>query len=131
MSRDGINVNVLIPAPVETEMLEEVTFEMVALQSSDVVDAVLFLDSLHPRVVIPQIAMHANLRNPHCRPPARRPPRTEKPSDRTVRGAPGVGLAEWTAGIGLVIVGRDGSEESLSWGELEAGANQWCRGLQS
>ena len=37
--RDGINVNVVIPAPVETDMLEDVTFEMVALQASDVVDA--------------------------------------------------------------------------------------------
>jgi short-subunit dehydrogenase len=69
VTRDGINVNVLIPAPVETEMLEEVTFEMVALQSSDVVDAVLFLDSLHPRVVIPQIAMHANPEGPLAPPP--------------------------------------------------------------
>jgi NAD(P)-dependent dehydrogenase (short-subunit alcohol dehydrogenase family) len=69
VTRDGINVNVLIPAPVETDMLEEVTFEMVALQSSDVVDAVLFLDSLHPRVVIPQIAMHANPEGPLAPPP--------------------------------------------------------------
>jgi NAD(P)-dependent dehydrogenase (short-subunit alcohol dehydrogenase family) len=57
VSRDGINVNVVIPAPVETDILEEVTFEMVALQASDVVDAVLFLDSLHPRVVVPEILM--------------------------------------------------------------------------
>jgi NAD(P)-dependent dehydrogenase (short-subunit alcohol dehydrogenase family) len=64
VSRDGINVNVVIPAPVETEILEEVTFEMVALQTSDVVDAVLFLDGLHPRVVIPEIYMYANPEGP-------------------------------------------------------------------
>jgi NAD(P)-dependent dehydrogenase (short-subunit alcohol dehydrogenase family) len=64
VSRDGINVNVVIPAPVETEILEEVTFEMVALQASDVVDAVLFLDGLHPRVVIPEIYMYANPEGP-------------------------------------------------------------------
>jgi NADP-dependent 3-hydroxy acid dehydrogenase YdfG len=69
VTRDGINVNVLIPAPVETEMLEEVTFEMVALQSSDVADAVLFLDSLNPRVAIPEIAMHANPDGPLAPPP--------------------------------------------------------------
>jgi NAD(P)-dependent dehydrogenase (short-subunit alcohol dehydrogenase family) len=57
--RDGINVNVVIPAPVETEMLEEVTFEMVALQTGDVVDAVVFLDGLHPRVAVPEIFLHA------------------------------------------------------------------------
>jgi bile acid-coenzyme A ligase len=33
-------------------------------------------------------------------------------------------------GIGLVVVARDGSEQALSWAELEAGANQWCRALQ-
>jgi NAD(P)-dependent dehydrogenase (short-subunit alcohol dehydrogenase family) len=69
VSRDGINVNLVIPAPVETDMLEEVTFEMVALQVSDVVDAVTFLDSLHPRVVVPEIAMHANPEGPLAPPP--------------------------------------------------------------
>lgn len=69
VSRDGINVNVVIPAPVETDMLEEVTFEMVALQVSDVVDAVLFLDGLHPRVVVPEIVMYANPEGPLAPPP--------------------------------------------------------------
>jgi NAD(P)-dependent dehydrogenase (short-subunit alcohol dehydrogenase family) len=69
VSRDGINVSVVIPAPVETEILEAVTFEMVALQSSDVVDAVLFLDGLHPRVVIPEIFMYANPEGPLAPPP--------------------------------------------------------------
>ena len=64
VSRDGINVNLVIPAPVETDMLEEVTFEMVALQVKDVVDAVMFLDALDPRVVVPEIAMHANPEGP-------------------------------------------------------------------
>jgi hypothetical protein len=50
-------------------MLEEVTFEMVALQVKDVVDAVLFLDGLHPRVVVPEIAMHANPEGPLAPPP--------------------------------------------------------------
>lgn len=69
VARDGINVNVVIPAPVETEMLEDVTFEMVALQSSDVADVVTFLDSLHPRVVIPEIFMYANPEGPLAPPP--------------------------------------------------------------
>jgi hypothetical protein len=59
----------VIPAPVETEMLEEVTFEMVALQVGDVVDAVLFLDGLHPRVVVPEIFMYANPEGPLAPPP--------------------------------------------------------------
>jgi NAD(P)-dependent dehydrogenase (short-subunit alcohol dehydrogenase family) len=69
VARDGINVNVVIPAPVETEMLEEVTFEMVALQPSDVADVVGFLDSLHPRVAIREIFLHANDEGPLAPPP--------------------------------------------------------------
>lgn len=59
VARDGIQVTTLIPAPVETDMLEDVTFEMVALQAKDVADALVFLDKLDPRVVVPEIAMHA------------------------------------------------------------------------
>jgi len=59
VARDGIQVTTLIPAPVETDMLEDVTFEMVALKTKDVADALGFLDSLDPRVVVPEIAMHA------------------------------------------------------------------------
>jgi NAD(P)-dependent dehydrogenase (short-subunit alcohol dehydrogenase family) len=69
VARDGINVNVLIPAPVETGMLEEVTFEMVALQAKDVADALVFLDQLDPRVVVPELAMHAMPEGPLAPPP--------------------------------------------------------------
>jgi bile acid-coenzyme A ligase len=34
-------------------------------------------------------------------------------------------------GIGLIVVARDGSDRSLSWAELEAGGNQWCRTLEA
>lgn len=64
VARDGINVNVLIPAPVETGMLQEVSFEMHAIQSKDVADAVLFLEALDPRVVVPEIAMRAVTEGP-------------------------------------------------------------------
>jgi bile acid-coenzyme A ligase len=46
------------------------------------------------------------------------------------------GLRTWElaqadpTGLGLVIVARDGSEQSLSWSELDSRANQWCRALQ-
>jgi short-subunit dehydrogenase len=59
VARDGIQVTTLIPAPVATDMLEDVTFEMVALQAKDVADALVYLDELDPRVVVPEIAMHA------------------------------------------------------------------------
>jgi NAD(P)-dependent dehydrogenase (short-subunit alcohol dehydrogenase family) len=60
VARDGINVNVLTPAPVATDMLEQVTFPMHTLQSKDVADAVAFLDSLHPSVVLPEMVLQAN-----------------------------------------------------------------------
>jgi NAD(P)-dependent dehydrogenase (short-subunit alcohol dehydrogenase family) len=59
VARDGIQVTTLIPAPVATDMLEDVTFEMVALQTKDVADAMVFLDSIDSHVVVPEIAMHA------------------------------------------------------------------------
>lgn len=59
VARDGINVNVVVPAPVETPMLEKVTFPMHTLQSKDVADAVVFLDSLDASVVVPELFMRA------------------------------------------------------------------------
>lgn len=59
VARDGINVNVLVPAPVDTGMLERVTFPMHTLQSKDVGDAVAFLDGLDPSVVVPEIVLRA------------------------------------------------------------------------
>ncbi len=67
--RDGIHVNVVVPAPVETDMLDSVTFEMYALQASDVADAVGFLDDLHPRVVLPQLELRAVDTGPLAPPP--------------------------------------------------------------
>jgi NAD(P)-dependent dehydrogenase (short-subunit alcohol dehydrogenase family) len=64
VARDGIQVTVLTPAPVETDMLENVTFEMVALQTKNVADALVYLDQLPPRVVVPEIAMHAMAEGP-------------------------------------------------------------------
>ena len=50
-------------------MLEEVTFEMVALQPSDVADVVGFLDSLNPRVAIREIYLNAVPEGPLAPPP--------------------------------------------------------------
>ena len=59
VARDGINVNIVTPAPVETPMLEKVTFPMHTLRPKDVADAVVFVDSLDPSVVLPEIFMRA------------------------------------------------------------------------
>ena len=64
VARDGIHVNVVTPAPVQTEMLQRVTFPMHTLQASDVAAAVLFLDQQDPGVVIPEIEMRAVAEGP-------------------------------------------------------------------
>lgn len=69
VARDGIHVNVVTPAPVETEMLQGVTFPMHALQARDVAEAVLFLDRLAPSVVVPDIVMRAVDEGPLAPPP--------------------------------------------------------------
>ena len=146
VSRDGINVNVVIPAPVETDILEEVTFEMVALQVSDVADAVLFLDSLHPRVVVPEIYMYANPEGPLGAAAvaasgstgetatASRKGETEvtSPDEEIPFGRKLAQLAEADPeGVGAIVVAPDGTDAVLTWSALEAGANQWGRVLQA
>lgn len=69
VDRDGINVHIVTPGPVETEMLQEVPFEMYAIRAADVADAVAWLDTLDPSVDLPEIRLHAITRGPHARTP--------------------------------------------------------------
>lgn len=64
VARDGINVNVLIPAPVETAMLDGVSFGMHMIQAEDVARALSFLDGLDPAVVLPELYMEAHSSGP-------------------------------------------------------------------
>ena len=83
VDRDGINVHIVTPGPVETEMLQDVPFEMYAIRAADVADAVAWLDTLDPSVDLPEIRLHAITRGPSARSPV--VPRTrssaEPPSD--------------------------------------------------
>jgi NAD(P)-dependent dehydrogenase (short-subunit alcohol dehydrogenase family) len=69
VDRDGINVHIVTPGPVETEMLQDVPFEMFAIRANDVADAVAWLDTLDPSVDLPEIRLHAVTRGPHARSP--------------------------------------------------------------
>jgi NAD(P)-dependent dehydrogenase (short-subunit alcohol dehydrogenase family) len=69
VDRDGIVVNIVTPGPVETEMLEDVPFEMYAITTDDVADAVVWLDSTQASVDIPEIRLSAITRGPSARPP--------------------------------------------------------------
>ncbi len=69
VDRDGIAVHIVTPGPVETEMLQDVPFEMNAIQVSDVADAVAWLDTVDPSVDLPEIRLHAVRRGPFAREP--------------------------------------------------------------
>jgi NAD(P)-dependent dehydrogenase (short-subunit alcohol dehydrogenase family) len=69
VDRDGINVHIVTPGPVETEMLQDVPFEMYAIRAADVADAVAWLDTLDPSVDLPEIRLHAITRGPSARSP--------------------------------------------------------------
>ncbi|WP_025738430.1 SDR family oxidoreductase [Mycobacterium genavense] len=69
VDRDGITVHIVTPGPVETEMLQDVPFEMYAIQISDVAHAVAWLDTVDPSVDLPEIRLSAAQRGPYARPP--------------------------------------------------------------
>jgi NAD(P)-dependent dehydrogenase (short-subunit alcohol dehydrogenase family) len=69
VDRDGIAVHIVTPGPVETEMLQDVPFEMYAIQVSDVAEAVAWLDTVDPSVDLPEIRLHAVRRGPFARQP--------------------------------------------------------------
>jgi NAD(P)-dependent dehydrogenase (short-subunit alcohol dehydrogenase family) len=55
VERDGISVHVVTTGPVATPMLDDVHFPMRTLSVDDVVQAVAWLDTLPPNVVLPEI----------------------------------------------------------------------------
>ena len=69
VDRDGIAVHIVTPGPVETEMLQDVPFEMNAIQAADVAEAVAWLDTVDPSVDLPEIRLHAVRRGPFAREP--------------------------------------------------------------
>jgi NAD(P)-dependent dehydrogenase (short-subunit alcohol dehydrogenase family) len=69
VDRDGINVNIVTPGPVETEMLQDVPFEMHAVTVGDVAEAVAWLDTVAGSVDLPEIRLNAITRGPSARPP--------------------------------------------------------------
>jgi len=69
VDRDGINVNIVTPAPVETDMLQDVPFEMHAVTVGDVAEAVVWLDTVQGSVDLPEIRLNAVTRGPSARPP--------------------------------------------------------------
>ena len=69
VDRDGISVHIVTPGPVETDMLQDVPFEMYAIQVSDVAEAVAWLDTVDSSVDLPEIRMDAVRCGPFAREP--------------------------------------------------------------
>ncbi len=69
VDRDGISVHIVTPGPVETEMLQDVPFEMHAIQVSDIAEAVAWLDTVDASVDLPEIRLSAVQRGPFARSP--------------------------------------------------------------
>jgi NAD(P)-dependent dehydrogenase (short-subunit alcohol dehydrogenase family) len=72
VEREGINVHIVTPAPVQTRMVTEALDQTFTLDPSDVADAVLWLEALNPRVVVRDIVMRAALEGPFADPGAAR-----------------------------------------------------------
>lgn len=64
VERDGIAVHTVTPAPVATPMLDDVRFPMHALDSDQVAEAVIWLDTLDPSVVLPELELRATAVGP-------------------------------------------------------------------
>lgn len=69
VDRDGISVHIVTPGPVETDMLQDVPFEMYAIRVSDVAEAVAWLDTVDSSVDLPEIRLDAVRRGPFAREP--------------------------------------------------------------
>ncbi len=69
VERDGIAVHTVTPAPVATPMLDDVRFPMHALATDQVAAAVIWLDSLDPSVVLPEIELRATEVGPYANEP--------------------------------------------------------------
>jgi NADP-dependent 3-hydroxy acid dehydrogenase YdfG len=69
VDRDGISVHVVTPGPVETEMLQDVPFEMHAIRAADVAEAVAWLDTVDSSVDLFEIRLEAVKRGPFARDP--------------------------------------------------------------
>ncbi len=69
VDRDGISVNIVTPGPVETELLQDVPFEMYAITAHDLAETVVWLDTVPSSVDLPEIRLNAVTRGPSARPP--------------------------------------------------------------
>jgi NAD(P)-dependent dehydrogenase (short-subunit alcohol dehydrogenase family) len=66
VDRDGVAVHVVTTGPVATPMLDDVHFPMRTLEANDVARAVVWLDTLRPGVVLPELVVSAAEQGPYA-----------------------------------------------------------------
>jgi NAD(P)-dependent dehydrogenase (short-subunit alcohol dehydrogenase family) len=86
VERDGVAVHLVTTGPVATPMLDDVRFPMQTLATSDVVQAIAWLDTLPGNVVLPELVVSSVGSGPFAPEPfvpraARELGRTELPTD--------------------------------------------------
>lgn len=64
VERDGIAVHVVTTGPVATPMLDDVHFPMHTLSVDDIADAIAWLDTLAPNVVLPELVLSSVAQGP-------------------------------------------------------------------
>ena len=64
VERDGIAVHVVTTGPVATPMLDDVHFPMLTLATTDVVEAICWLDTLPGNVVLPEVEVSSVANGP-------------------------------------------------------------------
>ena len=94
VDRDGINVHLVTPGPVETDMLQDVPFEMHAIRAEDVARTVAWLDTVDASVDLPEIRLGAVIRGPS----ARSPVVPQEVQRRTELGAPPLAMESEATG---------------------------------
>ncbi len=86
VERDGIAVHLVTPAPVATPMLDDVHFPMHALDADHVAAAVVWLDTLDPSVVLPELELRSTSTGPFVPEPF--VPEAARALGRTTMGEP-------------------------------------------
>ena len=95
VQRDGIAVHVVTTGPVATPMLEDVRFPMRTLGVEEVAGAVVWLDTLEPAVVLPELA--SSVEEGPLRPGVRPPCRAARPHRALLTADAGHWLAMMSA----------------------------------
>jgi NAD(P)-dependent dehydrogenase (short-subunit alcohol dehydrogenase family) len=88
VSRDGITVHTISPGPVDTAMLDDVTFEVHTIDVQELAAAIEYIDGLARGTELDEIVLRPALAGPHARAPLVPPAAQEKLANAARLSAP-------------------------------------------